>query len=157
MTFGRAFSILACLFVPFPGAFVLMALAASSMRSDTRTLARALLSALGLLLLLLLLALRIGYAPSNGARRQQELPPRSSQLLQLLPLDAGAMVGECMKSSRRDRRGDGPSGRVNGLQLLGFPVALERLAQRDAAGAALRVGPKPQSSKVSAARAAAER
>lgn len=63
MTFRRAFLILTCLFVPCPGAFVLMALAASSERSDTRTLARALLVALALLLLLLV-SLRIGYDPS---------------------------------------------------------------------------------------------
>ena len=79
MTFGRAFLILACLFMPFPGAFVLMALAASSRRSDTRTLARALLSALGSLVLLLI-ALRIACGPSIGVRRQQELPPRLSQV-----------------------------------------------------------------------------
>ena len=63
MTFLRAFLILACLFVPCPGAFVLMVLAASSESSDTRTLARALLVALALLLLLLI-SLRIAYDPS---------------------------------------------------------------------------------------------
>jgi hypothetical protein len=79
MTFGRAFLILACLFVPFPGAFVLMALAASSKRSDTRTLARASLGALALLVLLFI-ALRIGYGPSVGGKHPQELAPRVSHV-----------------------------------------------------------------------------
>jgi hypothetical protein len=79
MTFGRAFLLLACLFVPFPGVFVLMALAAFSKPSDTRTLARALLSALGLLLLLLI-ALRIACGPSIGHMRPQDLPSRVSEV-----------------------------------------------------------------------------
>jgi hypothetical protein len=70
MTFGRAFSMLACLFVPCPGALVLLVLAVWSTHADTRTLARALLSAFALLLLLLI-ALRLIAGPTIGMGPQE--------------------------------------------------------------------------------------
>jgi hypothetical protein len=97
MTFGRAFLILGCLFVPLPGAFVLMALAAASNRSDTRTLARALLSALALLVLLLI-ALRVGYGPSSGGEGTRELPPRLSQVSETGASPAQRPLSETAKS-----------------------------------------------------------
>lgn len=85
MTFGRAFLMLACLFVPFPGAFVLMALAVSSKHPDTRTLACALLSALALLVLLLV-ALRLSAGPSIGhTESSPKLQVSSAQIREPFP------------------------------------------------------------------------